>query len=90
MTHQMSITDSEIVNNLSDIDRDMFIGQTDAIGKGIAEVANNLEKINSQLSEKSSSSDKSSDTEVEQFADAELHHKPFDSIWLPGEYTKDS
>lgn len=90
MTHQMSITDSEIVNNLSDIDRDMFIGQTDAIGKGIAEVANNLEKINSQLSEKSSSSNKSSDTEVEQFADAELHHKPFDSIWLPGEYTKDS
>lgn len=90
MTHQMSITDSEIVNNLSDIDRDMFIGQTDAIGKGIAEVANNLEKINSQLSEKSSSSNKSSDTEDEQFADAELHHKPFDSIWLPGEYTKDS
>ena len=90
MTHQMSITDSEIVNNLSDIDRDMFIGQTDAIGKGIAEVANNLEKINSQLSEKSSSSNKSSDIEVEQFADAELHHKPFDSIWLPGEYTKDS
>lgn len=90
LTHQMSITDSEIVNNLSDIDRDMFIGQTDAIGKGIAEVANNLEKINSQLSEKSSSSNKSSDTEVEQFADAELHHKPFDSIWLPGEYTKDS
>ena len=90
MTHQMTITDSEIVNNLSDIDRDMFIGQTDAIGKGIAEVANNLEKINSQLSEKSSSSNKSSDTEVEQFADAELHHKPFDSIWLPGEYTKDS
>ena len=90
MTHQMSITDSEIVNNLSDIDRDMFIGQTDAIGKGIAEVANNLEKINSQLSEKSSSSNKSSDTEVEQFADAELHHKTFDSIWLPGEYTKDS
>jgi len=90
MTHQMSITDSEIVNNLSDVDRDMFIGQTDAIGKGIAEVANNLEKINSQLSEKSSSSNKSSDTEVEQFADAELHHKPFDSIWLPGEYTKDS
>ena len=90
MTHQMSITDSEIVNNLSDIDRDMFIGQTDAIGKGIAEVVNNLEKINSQLSEKSSSSNKSSDTEVEQFADAELHHKPFDSIWLPGEYTKDS
>lgn len=90
MTHQMSITDSEIVNNLSDIDRDMFIGQTDAIGKGIAEVANNLEKINSQLSEKSSSSNKSSDTEVEQFADAELHYKPFDSIWLPGEYTKDS
>lgn len=90
MTHQMSITDSEIVNNLSDIDRDMFIGQTDAIGKGIAEVANNLEKINSQLSERSSSSDKSSDIEVEQFADVELHHKPFDSIWLPGEYTKDS
>lgn len=90
MTHQMSITDSEIVNNLSDIDRDMFIGQTDAIGKGIAEVVNNLEKINSQLSEKSSSSNKSSDTEDEQFADAELHHKPFDSIWLPGEYTKDS
>ncbi len=90
LTHQMTITDSEIVNNLSDIDRDMFIGQTDAIGKGIAEVANNLEKINSQLSEKSSSSNKSSDTEVEQFADAELHHKPFDSIWLPGEYTKDS
>lgn len=90
LTHQMSITDSEIVNNLSDIDRDMFIGQTDAIGKGIAEVANNLEKINSQLSEKSSSSNKSSDIEVEQFADAELHHKPFDSIWLPGEYTKDS
>ena len=90
MTHQMSITDSEIVNNLSDIDRDMFIGQTDAIGKGIAEVANNLEKINSQLSEKSSSSNKSSDTEVEQFDDAELHHKPFDSIWLPGEYTKDN
>lgn len=90
LTHQMSITDSEIVNNLSDIDRDMFIGQTDAIGKGLAEVANNLEKINSQLSEKSSSSNKSSDTEVEQFADAELHHKPFDSIWLPGEYTKDS
>lgn len=90
MTHQMTITDSEIVNNLSDIDRDMFIGQTDAIGKGIAEVANNLEKINSQLSEKSSSSNKSSDTEDEQFADAELHHKPFDSIWLPGEYTKDN
>ena len=88
MTHQMSITDSEIVNNLSDIDRDMFIGQTDAIGKGIAEVANNLEKINSQLSGRASN--KSSDTEVEQFADAELHHKPFDSIWLPGEYTKDS
>lgn len=88
MTHQMSITDSEIVNNLSDIDRDMFIGQTDAIGKGIAEVANNLEKINSQLSGRASN--KSSDTEDEQFADAELHHKPFDSIWLPGEYTKDS
>lgn len=90
LTHQMYITDSEIVNNLSDIDRDMFIGQTDAIGKGIAEVANNLEKINSQLSEKSSSSNKSSGIEVEQFADAELHHKSFDSIWLPGEYTKDS
>lgn len=90
LTHQMTITDSEIVNNLSDIDRDMFIGQTDAIGKGIAEVANNLEKINSQLSGKSYSSNKSSDTEVEQFTDAELHHKPFDSIWLPGEYTKDS
>lgn len=88
MTHQMSITDSEIVNNLSDIDRDMFIGQTDAIGKGIAEVANNLEKINGQLSGRASN--KSSDTEDEQFADAELHHKPFDSIWLPGEYTKDS
>lgn len=90
LTHQINLSDSEIVNNLSDIDRDMFIGQTDAIGKGIAEVANNLEKINSQLSEKSSSSNKSSDIEVEQFADAELHHKPFDSIWLPGEYTKDS
>lgn len=90
LTHQMTITDSEIVNNLSDIDRDMFIGQTDAIGKGIAEVANNLEKINSQLSEKSYSSNKSSDTEDEQFADAKLHHKSFDSIWLPGEYTKDS
>lgn len=90
LTRQVNATDSEIVNNMSDIDRDMFIGQTDAIGKGIAEVANNLEKINSQLSEKSSSSNKSSDTEVEQFADAELHHKPFDSIWLPGEYTKDS
>lgn len=88
LTHQMSITDSEIVNNLSNIDRDMFIGQTDAIGKGIAEVANNLEKINSQLSGRASN--KSSDTEDEQFADAELHHKPFDSIWLPGEYTKDS
>lgn len=90
LTHQMNITDSEIVNNLSDIDRDIFIGQTDAIGKGIAEVANNLEKINSQLSEKSSSYNKSNDIEDEQFADAELHHKPFDSIWLPGEYTKDS
>lgn len=90
LTRQVNATDSEIVNNMSDIDRDMFIGQTDAIGKGIAEVANNLEKINSQLSEKSSSSNKSSDTEVEQFADAELHHKLFDSIWLPGEYTKDS
>lgn len=90
LTRQVSATDSEVVNNMSDIDRDMFIGQTDAIGKGIAEVANNLEKINNQLSEKSSSSNKSSDTEVEQFADAELHHKPFDNIWLPGEYTKDS
>lgn len=90
LTHQMNITDSEIVNNLSDIDRDMFIGQTDAIGKGIAEVANNLEKINNQLSEGSYSSNKSSDIKDEQFADTELHHKPFDSIWLPGEYTKDS
>lgn len=90
LTRQVNATDSEIVNNLSDIDRDMFIGQTDAIGKGIAEVANNLEKINNQLSEGSYSSNKSSDTEDEQFADAELHHKPFDSIWLPGEYTKDS
>lgn len=92
MTHQMSITDSEIVNNLSDVDRDMFIGQTDAIGKGIAEVANNLEKINSQLRDKSSNKndDTSENEKVEQFADAELHHKPFDSIWLPGEYTKDS
>lgn len=92
LTRQLNLTDSEVVNNMSDTDRDLFIGQTDAIGKGIAEVANNLEKINSQLRDKSSKENASTseNEKVEQFADAELHHKPFDSIWLPGEYTKDS
>ena len=92
LTRQVNATDSEIVANMSDTDRDMFIGQTDAIGKGIAEVANNLEKINSQLRDKpSNKNDGTSESEkVGQFADAKLHHKPFDSIWLPGEYTKDS
>lgn len=92
LTRQVNATDSEVVNNMSDIDRDMFIGQTDRIGKGIAEVANNLEKINSQLRDRSSNkNDNTSENEkVVQFADAELHHKSFDSIWLPGEYTKDT
>lgn len=92
LTRQVNATDSEVVNNMSDIDRDMFIGQTDRIGRGIAEVANNLEKINSQLKDRSSNKndDTSENKKVAQFANAELHHKSFDSIWLPGEYTKDS
>lgn len=92
LTRQVNATDSEVVNNMSDIDRDMFIGQTDRIGRGIAEVANNLEKINSQLRDRSyNKNDDTSENEKNvQFANAELHHKPFDSIWLPGEYTKDN
>lgn len=91
-TRRLNATDSEIVTNMSDTDRDLFIGQTDMIGRGLAQVANDLYMHNLLLRDRSSNkNDNTSENEkVAQFANAELHHKSFDSIWLPGEYTKDS